>query len=224
MSTENYLRTGCKDVFNAFLVNDAVYDGELEIPVILGGDYRPNKLIPFSKAISSNDYECWIHFYEDDVSFERVWRNPNRYIPIIRKFAGVISPDFSLYRDMPLVMQFWNIYRNHAIAHAFQRIGCNVIANIRFGDSRTFEECCLGIPHHSTIAVGSHGCLKNKVDRKFFVDGLAYVVNKVRPERIIVYGTAPVDIFSEYKNQGIDVLQFDSSFATSRRENSDGNG
>ena len=108
MSRINSQRKGCKDVFKSYLVANATYDGFLEIPTIEYGIYRPKKLISFSKAISSHDYDCWVHFYEDDAAFERIWNNPTKYLPILKRFAGVISADFSLYRDMPLVMQYWN--------------------------------------------------------------------------------------------------------------------
>lgn len=71
-------------------------------------------------------------------------------------FRGVISPDFSLYRDMPLVMQQWNIYRNRAIGSWLQMNGVNVIPNVRFGDKRTYDICCEGIDSGSIIAIGSH--------------------------------------------------------------------
>lgn len=217
MSNVNSERSGCVDVFNAFLVSDANYDGDLEIPVILGDNHRPKKLLEFSKAVSSKDYECWVHFYEDDASFERIWRNPRRYLPILKKYEGVICPDFSLYRDMPLVMQYWNIYRSHAIGSWLEHNGVNVIPNVRFGDERTFEECCLGIPKHGTIAVGTHGCLKNKTDRDYFRKGLSVVLERLNPMAIIVYGTTPEDIFDDCYRQGIQIYQFDSSFAKSRR-------
>ena len=115
MSKENSTRTGCKDVFRAFLVKNARYAGDLEIPCIEAEDQLPTRLIPFSKAFGSKDYDAWVHFYEDDVGFERLWNQPNKYMPILKKYAGVISPDFSVYRDMPLVMQQWNIYRSRAM-------------------------------------------------------------------------------------------------------------
>ncbi len=59
------------------------------------------------------------------VAFERIWTTPNKYLPIIKKFRGVITPDFSVYRDMPLVMQQWNIYRSRAIGHWLQEKRCN---------------------------------------------------------------------------------------------------
>ena len=109
MSERNSTRSGCKDVFHAFLVKNATYDGDLEIPCLAREIQKPIKLVAFSKAIASKEVDSWIHFYEDDAAFERIWNTPNKYLPIIKSFKGVITPDFSVYRDMPLVMQHWNI-------------------------------------------------------------------------------------------------------------------
>lgn len=217
MSKINSKRTGCRDVFKAFLVCDAEYDGYLEMPIIKRGLYRPEGVIEFSKAISSVSYDYWVHFYEDDASFERIWKNPQKYLPILKKFKGVICPDFSLYRDMPLVMQYWNIYRSRAIGTWLQRHGVNVIPNIRFGDERTYRVCCYGVPERGTIAIGTHGCLKNRDDRMYLTEGIKRVVEILAPRIIVIYGTAPNEIFDQYRNQGITVIQFDSSFALSRR-------
>ena len=84
------------------------------------------------------------HFFEDDYLFERLWRNPKIYLPILKQYNGVILPDFSLYRDMPLVMQLWNIYRSRAIGCWLQSNGIKVIPDVRFGDERTYH-CCFVI-------------------------------------------------------------------------------
>ncbi len=212
MSKVNGARSGCKDVFHAFLVKNAEYDGELEIPKIRTSCDIPNRVILFSKAIRSKDYDQWVCFYEDDVSFERIWNNPIRYLPILKKFKGVISPDFSLYRDMPLVMQQWNVYRSHAIASWLNENGIPVIPNIRWGDERSFDFCCLGIEHNSTIAIGSHGCIKLLSEREWFARGLDYVVKKVRPKIIAVYGTDPDYIFDKYKRNGIRIVHLDTDY------------
>lgn len=218
MSKVNSSRNGCKDVFRAFLVADATYDGNLEIPRIEPENTLPTKLIPFSKAIRSSDFNAWIHFYEDDVAFERIWNGPLRYLPILKRFAGVITPDFSLYRDMPLVMQYWNVYRSRAIGHWLQANGIPVIVNVRFADERTYDLSCTGVPQNSTIAVGSHGCIKVKEERDFFQQGLAYIVEELKPQRIIVYGTAPISIFGRYQQAGIDIVQFDSDCTLAHRK------
>lgn len=217
MSKINSIRSGCKDVFHAFLVKNATYDGNLEIPCLATETQKPVKLLAFSKAIKSKEFDSWIHFYEDDAAFERIWNNPNKYLPIIKKFNGVIAPDFSRYRDMPLVMQQWNIYRSRAIGHWLQENGVRVIPNIRFDDERTYELSCAGIRKHGVIAIGSHGCIKLLSDRKYFVDGLEYIVNKLEPCTIVVYGATPEKIFAPYKEKGIEVLQFDSDFMKSRK-------
>ena len=218
MSKENMLRNGCKDVFHSFLVRNAQYDGNLEIPIIRPQDAIPNKLIPFSKSLSCRDYDQWVCFYEDDVVFERIWNRPEKYLPILSRFNGIITPDFSLYRDMPLVMQFWNIYRGRAIGHWLQESGISIIPNVRWGDERTYEACCLGVPKNSIIAVGSHGCIKLSEERRQFAEGLDYVVRTISPISIIVYGTAPDSIFGKYKEEGIKVFQFDSDYMVAHRK------
>lgn len=217
MSKKNGSRKGCKDVFNAFLVKNATYEGIFEFPCIEPTYEAPNRLISFSKAISSTDYAQWVHFYEDDCNFERLWRNPKKYLGILKKYRGVILPDFSLYRDMPLVMQLWNIYRSRAIGAWLQANRVPVIPNIRFGDRRTFNYCCDGISRKCIIAVGTHGTLRNKADRIIFIEGLDKVVKRLEPRVIVVYGAVPAAIFDKYIEMGIIICHFDSDFAISHK-------
>lgn len=218
MTRVNYTRTGCKDVFRSFLVRNAVFDGELEIPCILPEVAVPNKLIQFSKAVSGRDYDAWVHFYEDDAAFERLWNEPKRYLPILARYRGVITPDFSLYRDMPLVMQHWNVYRSRAIGTWLQSQGIHVIVNVRWGDERTYRVCCAGVPRKGTIAIGSHGCIKLQIERHHFTRGLEFVAGELQPRTIVVYGSAPNELFDRYRDDGINILQFESMYAQSHRK------
>ena len=218
MSKINCTRSGCKDVFHAFLVKNAKFDSYLEIPCIKPELHFPCRMIAFSKAMRCTDYDQWVHFFEDDASFERLWNNPKKYLPILKKYRGVITPDFSVYRDMPLVMQLWNIYRSRAIGHWLQENGINVIPNVRFGDSRTYLACCAGIERGNVVAIGSYGCVKLAREREHFVEGLAYVVKTLEPKAIVVYGSAPDSIFAKYRNSGIEILQFDSEYALSHKK------
>ena len=218
MSTINSQRKSCKDIFNAFLVATAHYAGVLEFPIIKPTYRIPDKLIAFSKAIPCTDYSQWIHFYEDDYKFERIWRNPRRYLKILKRFNGVILPDFSLYRDMPYVMQLWNIYRSRAIGAWLQANGVRIVPNIRYADRRTYKYCCDGISKHSVIAIGTHGTLKNSDDRIFFCEGLEVVVKTLQPSAIVIYGAAPEEIFGKYRAKGIRIVQFDNDYFTSHKE------
>ncbi len=208
------------DVFRSFLVESADFDGYIELPVIKTSDRLPYKLITFSKAMSGKctDYDNWIIFYEHDKGFERLWNNPKQYINKLKKFKGVISPDFSLYRKMPLCMQMWNTYRSRALAVWFQANGIEVIPNVRFGDERTFYFCFDGIEKNKTVAVGTHGCIKRREDKIFFEFGLARMVQMLSPKTIIVYGAAPDSIFKPYKDMGINIIAFESEFSKSRKK------
>ena len=207
-----------KDVFNAFLVTLATYAGIFEFPVIQPTDRIPNRLIPFSKAVGCKDFDQWVHFYEFDYLFERVWRDPRRYLPILKRFNGVILPDFSVYRDMPFVMQLWNIYRSRAIGFWLQANDVRVIVNVRWGDGRTYRVCCDGAPKGCVISVGTVGSIQSVEDRRLFEEGLAVVVERLQPKVIVVYGSAPEDIFGKYRKAGIEIVQFGSETASAHKE------
>lgn len=208
----NSLRKGCRDVFNAFLVAIATYCGFFEFPVIYPTYDIPEKIISFSRCISSKCHDYWVHFYEDDFLFERLWRNPIKYLEVLKRYQGVILPDFSLYRDMPLVMQLWNIYRSRAIGCWLQANGIKVIPNIRYGDKRTYKCCCDGISRNCVIAVGTYGTIKNLEDRQIFANGLECVVKRLHPQSIIVYGACPDYIFLKYSDSGINIIHFEPDY------------
>ncbi len=206
MSKENGKRGGCVDVFHAAFLKRAHYAGEYDFPVLREEHEIPRKIITFSQALrEKHDYHQWVCFYEDDFLFERIWNSPNRYLHILSKFDGVITPDFSVYYDMPFAMQVWNIFRARTIGSWLQQNGIKVIPNIRFGDDRTFDICCDGIPRHGTIAIGTLGCIKVKNYRDVFNAGVCHITDRLKPETIIFYGTAPQCI-DELKRNGINII------------------
>ena len=105
------------DVFNSKLVRGAYFSEPHQFPELKPTYFLPTEAIPFDKATQARNHQQWVHFYIDDYRFERIWKDPDRYLPILQRFDGVITPDFSLYSDMPRAMQIWNTYRNRAIAY-----------------------------------------------------------------------------------------------------------
>ena len=204
--------------FSRFLVEKADYDGIEEIPCIKTSRLLPARVIPFSKALQSTDFDQWVVFYEHDSQFVRLWNNPRKYINILRKYKGVVTPDFSLYRNMPLVMQKWSTYQRKAIGVWLQNKGVEVIPNVRFADERSYSFCFDGVEKRSTVAIGTHGCIKKLTDRAYFEKGLAEMVKRLQPQTIIVYGAAPGYMFGKYKAMGIRIIQFDSAFSTAHKK------
>ena len=163
-------------------------------------------MITFSKALKEkDDFHQWVCFYEDDFQFERIWNQPRRYLEILKRFDGVVTPDFSVYYDLPFSMQLWNIFRSRTIGAWLQQQGIKVIPNIRYGDERTYDCCCYGISKHSVIVIGSLGCLKVKEYRMVFEKGVEYVVNYLRPETVVFYGATPSNVL-EIEKLGVKVV------------------
>ena len=177
---------------NEWLMEGASYAGKHEMPVIEKFEgIPPEKLSRFSDVIPNRkaSRNQWVCFYEGDERFEKVWEKANIYIPILEKFDGIITPDFSMYIDMPLELQRWNCWRGRLIGNYLQRRGCKVIPNVRFGDERTFDFCFDGLPKGSVISLGSLGCIKNRTSREFFEKGLLETVLRLRPKLVIIYGS-----------------------------------
>ena len=201
------------DVFKAWMVKGADFSSAHEFPVLDQACFVPERAVPFEKAMKSvraRDTQQWVHFYMHDKGFECVWRNPKKYLGVFQRFDGVITPDYSLYRDMPLAMQVWNMYRNRALGYWLQSQGVPIIPNVRWGDERTYDVAFEGLGQGGTVAVSTNGCIQDKLDRYDFKKGLEKMVEALQPDTIVNYSYTPDDIFGIHKEQGIKVVQIEN--------------
>lgn len=74
--------------------------GQWEFPTIYRTNACPSSLIPFDKAVPSKDHSGWVHFFIHDSRFTQLLNNPWRYLPILAKFDGALSPDYSVFWDI----------------------------------------------------------------------------------------------------------------------------
>jgi len=106
MAEMSYLNKNSRlDTFKSFLVKGAYFSDIYEFPLLKSTNFKPTKAIPFEKIKMSKDFDQWVHFYMHDRKFECIWNNPKNYLQNLKKFQGVITPDFSLYRELPMSMQ-----------------------------------------------------------------------------------------------------------------------
>lgn len=198
------------DIEKSWLVRGANFD-KCDIPFIETATDMPPSLLPFSKRNSATDFSSWIHFYEQDYKFVQLLNNPKRYVARLKRFCGIISPDFSICPDYPWPLQIKNKYLNHALAYWLSTQGIPVIPNVRWGDEHSFDFCFSGIEKNSVVAVGTHGQLRRTDNKRLFSDGLPAMVATLSPHTIIVYGKAPDDVFGRYKKAGIRIVRFPSA-------------
>lgn len=66
----------------------------------------PIGIMPFNKAITYRGSIQDIYLlFEPDETFERVRRNPKKYLNFFKRTAGIIGFDFSVHSDMPIIKQ-----------------------------------------------------------------------------------------------------------------------
>ena len=199
---------GIDDGCDAWLVEGARFDGLLEMPVIERPARMavPANMVPFSKRGSVDSASRYaVCEYELDRNFAELLKNPAAYVKELRKFQAFVSPDASLYWDMPLATQIANKYLNHAIVYYIQRRGLYVIPNVRWGDERTYTcdflaepLAFLGIERHSIVAIGSYGLVKTAEEKHHFKEGLSAMLDWLEPEVVLIYGSAPESVFGEF--------------------------
>ncbi|MBR4830365.1 MAG: DUF4417 domain-containing protein [Bacilli bacterium] len=207
-------RKGCKDVFNAFMVKDCEFEGKYDIPIcITQNNEVPTKLIAYDLTMSSTDYDAYVHFYIDDQKFDGpqgIWNKPEKALERLKKFKGVIIPDFSTYIDFPVALKIYNTYRMRAFGCYLLKNGINVIHNVRWSEPDSYEYCFSGIPKHSIISIGTIGCIKEKINWDFYQQGLDEMIKRLEPRILLVYGNTPDKFFKKYKESGLTIYQYDS--------------
>ena len=159
-----------------------------QMPIINNDKYIPDNLIGFNYAKISKEKDAGIHFYLDDYQFERLWNRPQDYINILKKYKCILSPDFSLYLDMPMPMKIWNTYRNRQIGQYYQKQGIKVIPTLSWAEKETFDFCFEGIPRGSIVSISTIGVRKNKNALSIWKDGVNELIKRINPSAILIYG------------------------------------
>ncbi len=134
------------------------------------------------------------------------------------KYQGIISPDYSIYVDLPLAHQIWNIYRDRVVCHWLRNKGLNVIFNLRWGDYRTYKIVFSGISKHSTIAIGTHGQVKNPENRTILMNGFIEMIRRVEPSCLVIYGPLLIEMEEMCKERNIRIIHFDCEQVEARKE------
>lgn len=159
-----------------------------QMPVIKNNGYIPKDLIGFNYAKTNEEKNVGIHFYIDDYQFERLWNDPEKYVEVLVDYDCILSPDFSLYMDMPMPMKIWNIYRSRFIGAYYQSKGLRVIPTISWAEKETFEFCFKGIPKGSIVSISTIGVKRDEEALQIWKDGVREMIKQIEPSAILIYG------------------------------------
>lgn len=194
MTLENFkYRTNPLFLRNQFSKHDDVFG----IPIIPKPHFKSEelnqlRLIRFDQIKNDHGahYNRMVHFFLYDYNFEKVWLNPNQYIEFLKPYKGILSPDFSMYTEMPLAMQLYNTFRNRWCGAYFAQQGLRVVPTVSWGNPDSFDFCFAGIEKGSVVAVSTYMFHKhgNHSDQKeLFLNGYKELLHRIEPEYIICY-------------------------------------
>ena len=175
-------------------LNRRIYpgEGEFQIPAIWPAAYAVDNWISFNFAKTCEEPEQHgVHFFIDDYQFLRLWTNPDTYLPMLRKFQAVCTPDFSTYTDFPKAIQVYNHYRKHWLGAYWQENGINVIPTISWSDEASFDWCFDGEPVGGMVAISSVGTQASRTATRLFEAGYVEMLRRLTPSAIILYGNVP---------------------------------
>ncbi len=165
-----------------------------DIPKIKFGDNELKDLLLLGfnqlKRDNGKHAERIIHFFLYDYNFEKVWSNPKPYLKNIIKYKGMLTPDFSMYLEMPYTMQLYNTFRNRWCGAYFASNGIRVIPTVSWADEKSFEFCFQGIEKGSVVAVSTymfHETKHHQDQKDIFLKGYNKMLAEIEPEKIICY-------------------------------------
>jgi hypothetical protein len=135
-----------------------------------------------------------ICFYTEDWRFERIWSESveslKTLVPL--KPAGFCGPDFSLWGDDPLAVQLWNIYRARWISRFWQAAGLKLIPSLATSTNKDcYEFAYDGFPKRPSLMSMQMrtGGYKTKQQVEVTLNEVAQLIERVGPERLMIYGT-----------------------------------
>lgn len=187
--------------------------GKYEIPIIQKSniDLKNIKLFSYSNAKynDNRNKHKTIHFFIHDYKFDCVYENAEYSLEKLKQYYALCSPDFSLYTDMPILLQMYSTFKNRWCGAYWQSQGLNVIPTISWSDESSFGFCFDGVEKGSIVAISTHG---NRKCKEEFMLGYNKMLEILEPSAIICYGKP----FSEMKGNII-------VFPYNRHEHSEAN-
>lgn len=213
-----------KDVFGFWQILEADFSGKYEIPIVHGTSKIPESLVLFTNCEKETETKNKaVHFYQLDENFISCISSETKLtkkLETFRRYQSVILPDCSVYRDMSLVQQIFQVYRSRAVGNFLMQNGISIIPNVRWGDERTYEFAFEGIDKWGVVAVGVQGGYRDKDNTYYFEKGFYKMLEILDPETVLCYGNLSESLKSEcvYRQIKIKTYQTEKSKGHSKKD------
>ena len=126
-----------------------------------------------------------------DYKLTGLWNRPGRYVDLLKRAGCVLSPDYSLYADVPRAVNLFQHYKKHWLGAWWQAQGIVVIPTICWAGTDSYVWCFDGEPRASVVAVSSVGTQRYALDKQGFLRGYDAMLERLKPETILLFGNIP---------------------------------
>jgi len=164
--------------------NEFQTTGKYGMPVIKKQEIDLDKIDLLSYTKLKDTENKTIHFFTYDWLFESVYNKPEEAAEKLKNHYAILSPDFSVYTDMPIALQIYSTFKNRRCGAYWQNLGFKVIPTVEWGDERSFEFCFDGVEQGSVVAVSTYG----RKNQEGFLLGYNKMLGVIQPSTIICYG------------------------------------
>ncbi len=134
--------------------------GKYGIPLIKKQEIDIDKIEPwgFNKTKLNDDEfkHKTIHFFTYDWNFEAAYSKPEITFEKLAQYYALLTPEFSTYKDMPLVLQAYSVFKNRWCGAFWQKQGMRVIPTVTWGTPASYEFCFDGIEQGSVVAISTY--------------------------------------------------------------------
>jgi len=171
--------------------------GPAQMPVLRGCAPVPEAIgmrsftKPAPEALRSR---MLLHGFVEDCRLIPLIRDPGRYLQLAAEHLAVVTPDLSMRPGMPQHERVHSAWLNRAVGAFFQDRGLTVIPSIRWASLEDLEFILDGLPLKSMMAVSCQSILTHHEGRLVFEQGMRTLLERLRPQQVIVYGSMPTVI------------------------------
>jgi hypothetical protein len=164
------------------------------IPDLPATAWVPARLVAYNarREIQAAGPDAAVHFFLDDYRFEVTWTKPERGLSRVRAVGAALIPDFSLWADVPLAMQLWQVYRSRWCGAWMLHHGIRVIPTISWSTPDSYAFAFAGITPGSVVAISAVGVCDPEA-RRLFAAGFAEMTARLRPSAVLAYGPLPTE-------------------------------
>lgn len=128
-----------------------------------------------------------IHFFTYDWNFENVFDKPEKAMEKLDQYYALLSPEFSLYWDMPKAVQIYNTFKNRWCGAFWQKMGKIVIPTVCCAGEESYDFCFDGIEEGSVVAISTY---RREQYKQEILKSYNKMLEVIKPSAIIIYGEA----------------------------------